>query len=118
MEYLEKAKYELILGLQNEEKNEVIKVLQQYYNDMVKILTYNPIKNNEKCYPNYILNIHEDNNELKSFFFTCERKMYDLYDKIKDENENKIITFTKIENIDPENTYIPNKSRILNYLKN
>ena len=39
MEYIEKAKYELIMALKNEEPKDIVVVSRDYYKDMVNIVS-------------------------------------------------------------------------------
>jgi len=107
MDYLEKAKYELILGIKTEESSEIIEVLKQYYNDMVKLLLNDiySIKEHTEKHAKYVLYVHNDEKNISSFFFTSEKNMKYFYDTIKD--NNKIISFSSIEHIDPEDIYRP-----------
>ena len=109
MEYIEKAKYELIMAIKNNETKEVIDFLRQYYDDMVKIcsLTYGEHKmvNNQNV--KYILNISElDEINSFCFMFSDENSLIDFCEKYK-KNDMKI-TVTEVHNINPENNYRPN----------
>jgi len=113
MDYLEKAKYELILGIKNEESTDVISVLNQYYNDMVKLLLHNTndMKHHTDKHAKYVLYIHNDDKSINSFFFTSKKRMDEFYEMNKD--KDKIISFSSIENIDPEDVFRPCENKVL-----
>jgi len=111
MDYLEKAKYELILGIKNEESSDVINVLNQYYNDMVKLLlnSNNVIK---QPLPRYVLHVHSNDKRINNFFFTSEKKMNEFFENIKDTDST--ISFSLIGNIDPEDKFHSCENSVLN----
>ena len=71
MEYIEKAKYELIMALKNNESKDIIDFLKQYYTDMVNIVSKNK---DDLCKANtkYILNFSDVSNtdRKESFVFS------------------------------------------------
>lgn len=118
MEYIEKAKYELIMGLKNNESKEIIEVLNRYYKDMINIMLKIPI---EEIKPNckYLLkckNVIEEKDKIEIFSFTNEEKILEFYNKYKDKYKNFYII--EIHGIDPENNFRPNMEiEIENWLK-
>jgi hypothetical protein len=110
MDYIEKAKYELIMGIKNEESKEVIDVLSKYYNDVVEIVKdsssvfkYNKIKGNTvNNIPKFMLTLHSaidtSPNESEKFFFSDEQKVIQFYEKYN--LKSRQITILEIENID------------------
>lgn len=104
MDYIEKAKYELILALKNNESQNVINVLQQYYNDMVNIVkdNCNFTKKNNKQQVKYVLSCHfyDDDEDSKYYFFTSETKLIEFY---KSNNKPDYSTIIEVSNIDPTN---------------
>lgn len=110
MEYIEKAKYELIMALKNEESKDIVDVSREYYKDMVNIVSAN--KDNFKNNIKYILSFNagtvEDTYERDSFVFTNEAKMLEFYEKYKEKNKVKCITVLEVHDIDPENNFRPN----------
>lgn len=112
MEYIEKAKYELIMAIKNEESLEIINILKQYYSDMVKIVsvTYhqNLINKDDIKKIKYILNLHnyENSEKTNSFIFSDSVKLMEFYDKNNDKSNN--VTVLELYDIDPENNYRPN----------
>ena len=117
MEYIEKAKYELIMALKNNESKDIIDVSREYYKDMVNIISANKdnlCKNNIK----YILTFNtEDTCERDSFVFTNETKMLEFYEKYKE--KGKYISVLEIHDTDPENIFRPNMEiNIDNWLRN
>ena len=103
MEYIEKAKYELIMAIKNEECAEVITFLKQYYNDMVKIVSGNADILHNTC-SKYVLFFNNDRSE--SFIFSNEAKLLEFYEKYK--NEDRDVSILEMHNIDPENNFRPN----------
>ncbi len=108
MEYIEKAKYELIMALKNEESKDIIEVSRQYYKDMVNIVSAN--KDNFKNNIKYILTFNtgsiEGTDDRNNFIFTNEAKMIEFYEKYK--QKGKYITVLEVHDIDPENNFRPN----------
>jgi len=102
MEFIEKAKYELIMAIKNEECAEVITVLRQYYTDMVKIVCGNTDIIHNTC-SKYVL-FFQNNSE--SFIFSNETKLLEFYEKYKIKDQE--VGILEIHNIDPENNFRPN----------
>ena len=120
MEYIEKAKYELIMALTNNESKDIIDISREYYKDMVNIVSANKdnFKENFKNNIKYILTFNtEDNYERDSFVFTNETKMLEFYEKYKE--KGKYISVLEIHDTDPENNFRPNMEiHIDNWLRN
>lgn len=99
MEYLEKAKYELILGLKNKEDANVLNVLQQYYNDVNNIVSKNYLLFNKKELKFVVMTIdNKISSYFKLYFFSDENQMNTFMDKYKD---SQIISYNIIKEIDP-----------------
>lgn len=119
MEYLEKAKYELIIGLQNKEESKIIDVLQQYYNDVNNIISKNNSLLEKKSHKfmvictekNKITSENIDNhsfiiNNIKIYFFSDDYKM-NLFMETYKEKYNFFYNFIKhIDPIDDKNPLI------------
>ena len=119
MEYIEKAKYELIMALKNSENSEIVDVLRQYYQDMVNIVTSNKdnlCKNNIKYILTFNTGSIEGTDERESYVFTNEEKMTDFYKKFK--HYGKYVTVLEIHDINPENTFRPNIEKHIDTLLN
>jgi len=118
MEYIEKAKYELIMALKNNEPQNIIDFLNKYYTDMVNIISGNNNLLNKKI--NYVLNFYsstEDINRKESFIFTDKTKLIEFYEKYKETGKN--ITILEFHDINPENNFRPNiEINIDNWLNN
>jgi hypothetical protein len=103
MEYIEKAKYELIMALQNDESQVIIDVLKQYYTDIVNIV------NNSSCIykdyeyitnPKYILMIHCENSvDNKIYYFSCKDKLLNFYNSYV--TKDQVINIIKLDKINP-----------------
>lgn len=111
MDFIKEAKYELILGLKNNESVDVIAVLQQYYNDLVDI-----IKNNENKFKKldnkqatkFILNVYltktEDsqvNEQIYKFFFSNSESLLDFYENHTSFLEKNKLTVDHVDYINP-----------------
>ena len=99
MEYLEKAKYELILGIKNKEDNNIIDVLKKYYDDVNNIISKNDSLYNKKH--KFVVackKINDDNNDIKLFLFSEEHHMHSFMSKYKDSYK---FTYNYIKDIDP-----------------
>lgn len=109
MEYIEKAKYELIMAIKNEENSTVIDFLQQYYNDMVNLANI-LYKNNNSNILNqstrFLLKIYENESLPSCFIFSDEKLLLEFHDKYN-KHDNRI-TVLELHNLDPENNYRPN----------
>lgn len=119
MEYIEKAKYELIMSLKNNEPQNIIDFLKQYYTDMIKIVSQTNNKILKKKV-NYVLNFYdsfEELNKKESFIFTDKTKLIEFYEKYKETGKN--ITISEFHDINPENNFRPNiEININNWLNN
>lgn len=105
MNYIEKAKYELILGIKNKEDEQVLEVLKSYYSDIVDIIKNN--KNTEledKKEIKFILNVYKDekHSSCERFFFTDKNKVIHFYNNSLPYEDFHIITINIVENIDSE----------------
>lgn len=123
MEYIEKAKYELIMALKNEEPKDIVDVSREYYKDMVNIISANKdnfkdsFKNNIKYILSFNTGTIEGTDERNNFIFTNETKMLEFYEKYKE--KGKYITVLEVYDIDPENNFRPNTEiHIDNWLHN
>jgi hypothetical protein len=107
MEYIEKAKYELIMALKNNESKDIIDFLKQYYTDMVNIVSKNK-DDLHKTNTKYILNFSDVSNtdRKESFVFSNKEKLQEFY--VKYNMEATCITVLELHDIDPENNFRPN----------
>lgn len=110
MEYLEKTKYELIMALKNEENEQVINFLKEYYNNLIKIITMkNNIFENELSVKYILSIIKKEDNEAQKFCFTTKHNVLDFYEKkIKEIIDYERITIIEIHDINPDGIYRPN----------
>ena len=97
MEYLEKAKYELILGLKNKEDANVLNVLQQYYNDVNNIVSKNLLLKKKEL--KFVV-ISNNNSNIKLYFFSDETHMNTFIDKFKDSQSFSCNIIKEIDPID------------------
>jgi hypothetical protein len=113
MDYIKEAKYELILGIKNEESKEIINILEQYYKDLVEITKVNNLKTQktEKQTIKYVLNVFvynfEEDTQSKEhnhkYFFSSKESLIDFYENNKDILEKKKLTVDCIDYINPIN---------------
>lgn len=112
MDYIEKAKYEIIMALKNKEDIEIIDFLKQYYKDMVDILK-NEFKNimitksssSKETRNRFLLKIYKEDENI-SFLFSSEKKLLDFFERyqnISDIETCSLITVSQINLLDPEN---------------
>lgn len=98
MEYIEKAKYELLLALKNNESENIISVLKQYYNDMVNIVCMSSNIDKKYIYENHAKYILMKSDKI--YFFSCKDKMINFYHiHIKPDDNISII---KLDKMNPE----------------
>ena len=113
MDYIKEAKYELILGIKNEEPKEIINILQQYYKDLVEITKVNNLKTQktEKQTIKYVLNVfvneYFEDSQLKEqnhkYFFLSKESLLDFYENNKEILQKKKLTVDCIEYLNPIN---------------
>ena len=118
MEYIEKAKYELLMALRNNENECVTDFLKKYYDDMIKIvtLTYKNdlIHKDDIKEAKYILNFYYDGSEQKySFMFANQEKLVEFYEKYKNKEIQKI-SVIEVHDLNPENIFRPNIEEEIN----
>jgi len=99
MEHIQNAKNDLVSSIREKESVDVIKVFQQYYNDLIE---FEKIKNNNLNYYLLVLENYEGTENSKVYTFTNRTNLINFINKNNFKNRFKTIIEIKNNNIDPK----------------